>query len=218
MNWLVMPDMDADYMSKEIYNKLTKARKMWKLWENSVWKKLAPGTLQINLARFWRSARLLNRKNLFNSSLVMIRHAVSYLETFWLGTAKEKFLALRKQWWDCVKIMIAKLETFRCNQAFPTCENFDFLSMCHCHIILTATTRLIIIITIILSIISFIIIIISVMVCVGLPASKSGSRWRDGFDLAPQLCFEDLLKILIIIIVNIHNIIIMININDPLRS
>ena len=41
------------------------------------------------------------------------------------------------------------------------------------------------------------------MVCIGLPAPKSGSRCRDGFDLAPKLCFDNLLKIIMIIIANI---------------
>ena len=48
------------------------------------------------------------------------------------------------------------------------------------------------------------------MVCVGLPSLKSGSRWRDGFDLARKLCFEDLLKSIIITIIQVTNVILVI--------
>ena len=55
-----------------------------------------------------------------------------------------------------------------------------------------------------------IITVLTRMVCVGMPSLKSGSRWRDGFDLARKLCFEDLLKSIIITIIQVTNVILVI--------
>ena len=59
-------------------------------------------------------------------------------------------------------------------------------------------------------IIVIIITVLTRMVCVGLPSPKSGSRWRDGFDLARKLCFEDLLKSIIITIIQVTIVILVI--------